>query len=100
MTLWQHAVWTNSNNPIAWNNLGVALGEEKRTTEAIAQFDRAIQADPAYLEPRRNIGIIHAQSGRLDQAIAQWEQILAVDPSNVEAAQLIAQARLMKNKDR
>lgn len=42
-------------NPALLNNLGVALRAQKRTKEAIAEFDLAVQADPASKKARKNL---------------------------------------------
>ena len=50
-TLWTHTLACTSHNPIAHNNLGLALAERGQVDEAIAYFRKALEIHPDYAEP-------------------------------------------------
>jgi hypothetical protein len=50
-------------NPVAWNNLGVALEKSARVQEAREAFERAITLDPGYAKPYENLAKILAAQG-------------------------------------
>jgi tetratricopeptide (TPR) repeat protein len=49
------ALGLEPNNSALHNNLGVALREQRRDREAIAEFDLAVQANPGSTKARRNL---------------------------------------------
>jgi tetratricopeptide (TPR) repeat protein len=67
------------------NIRGLDLAYVGRVTEAIAQFERALQIKPDYAEAHYNLGIALGRTGRLSEAIAQFEQALQIKPDYAEA---------------
>ena len=61
---------------ITENNLGVALQEGGRTTEAIDHYRRAIELKPDYTPALSNLGTALRAAGRVDEAIAVYSQAL------------------------
>jgi TPR repeat protein len=45
-------------------NLGGALASEGRRDEAVASFERAIEANPGYAEAHNNLGVLLQSEGR------------------------------------
>jgi tetratricopeptide (TPR) repeat protein len=95
---WQHgaafqndrALWrdTLTKNPECWlahNNLGVALDNQGKVTEAIAHYEQALRAEPDYAETHYNMGVALEQTGRIKQAIGQYEQALQINSDYAEA---------------
>ena len=68
-TLFRHALAVTENNWLAHNNLGVALGREGQTDEAIRQFQEAIRLNPNYGQAHNNLGVALGRKGELDEAI-------------------------------
>lgn len=64
------------------NNLGAAYLKTSRFEEAGAEFQRAIEIDPEYLEPYYNLGLLFTAFGRRDDAVRVLRQGLAVDPDH------------------
>src|SRR4029453_10615596 len=68
----QEAVELDPDNAVYRNALGVTQLQLRRWPEAQAQFEKAIQLDPAYAEAYHNLGLVMAAQNRLDQAIASY----------------------------
>ena len=66
--------------PQALYGLGVLAVERGETTEAIARFDRAIAADPSFVDPRRGRAVLQARLGRWDLAGADINWCLEREP--------------------
>lgn len=52
------AVQLEPANPVAWNNLGVALARGGRVAEAREAYQRALLLDPAYARARENLAAL------------------------------------------
>ena len=48
----------------AWNNLGIALAEIGRTTEAADAWRRALAIDPGFTPARDNLGLLEREPMR------------------------------------
>jgi len=84
-TLWMHTLSCTSDNDVAHNNLGDILVPQGRVAEAIMHFQKAIQINPADVEPHYNLGQIYVLQGRLDEAIGQYKQAIQLKPDDAEA---------------
>ncbi|AKE66033.1 TPR domain protein, putative component of TonB system [Microcystis aeruginosa NIES-2549] len=73
------------DDPDAWNNRGVALGNLGRFEQAIASFDRALEIKPDYHQAWDNRGIALHKLGRFEQAIASYDRALEFKPDFHEA---------------
>src|SRR5271166_5964004 len=76
LSIWQTVVDRWPINPRAHNNLGIALADAGRTSEAIAQYEDALRLKPDYAEAHNNLGNALANTGRTSEAIAQYEAAL------------------------
>ena len=56
-TLWRHALALDEKSSFAHNNLGLALAERGAFAEAINEFRRAVEIDPAFVEAHTNLEI-------------------------------------------
>jgi tetratricopeptide (TPR) repeat protein len=83
--LWRDNMAKNSKAAVVRNNLGAALVEVGRATEAIAQYEQALQLQPGYSKAHYNLGITLMQVGRVPEAIAQYEQALRIWPDYADA---------------
>lgn len=64
---------------------GVQLQKDGRWNEAIAAYQKAIQADPSFFDAHYNLGLAAQTAGALPQALLEYEYALAVDPNSFEA---------------
>jgi tetratricopeptide (TPR) repeat protein len=53
--------------------------------EAVANYQKAIQWDPAYFEACYNLGLAAYERGQLKQSLAAYEYALALNPDSVDA---------------
>ncbi len=82
---WRKALELSSDEPLAHNNLGVALAETGQVDEAITHYRRALELDPKYPEAYNNLGEALAGKGALDQARTQFSKALELDGGHAEA---------------
>lgn len=79
---------------ITENNLGTALQERGRHSDAIPHHQRAIALAPGYAPAHNNLGAALRRTGRLDEAIASYKQALALRPDFPSASYNLANALL------
>ena len=75
------------DNTRAWNNLGLALGQQGKYREAFASFQKA--TDPAHAYG--NLGFIFLTQGKTEDARRAYQKALERDPSFDLARQVLAQ---------
>jgi tetratricopeptide (TPR) repeat protein len=78
--LYQTACALRPENPAVWNNLGVALIEQRDVDGAIASFKEVLRIDPKFVLAHTNLGIALKQRRDLDGAIASFKQAIAHEP--------------------
>jgi len=84
-TLWRD---TLAKNPECWMariELGNLLFRQGYASEAMTEFERALQIKPDDPEAFNNLGIALAGSGRIPEAISYYEQALRLRPNYAEA---------------
>jgi len=85
VTLWTYTVQYNPHALLTHFNLGDALIRTGRLSEAIEQFERALEIKPDYPQAHINLGNALIPTGRLSEAIEQFEQALKIKPGSAEA---------------
>lgn len=71
LTLWTAVTERLDTEPLPYLNLGLALADAGRTTEAEAAYRRALALDPDDVNRQRlsiNLGLIVVEQGKLDEA--------------------------------
>lgn len=80
----------NESSPInfreaeTYNNLGVELAQQGKTTDAIAAFERAIELYPDYENAYNNLGLAYASVGQFSEAANAFREAIAINPNNPE----------------
>lgn len=64
----------------ARRGLARTLMQMERYDEALAQFNRAITADPEFGATYANRGILHDRMGRYEKALADYRRAIELDP--------------------
>jgi tetratricopeptide (TPR) repeat protein len=87
ITQFRRVIGINPKLPVAYNNLGLVLGEKALPNgtqeEAIAQLNRAIELDRHYALPHYNLGRSFVHQGKLDDAIVEFRHTITLDPKYV-----------------
>jgi tetratricopeptide (TPR) repeat protein len=80
ITLFSHALKVMPNLPLAHNNLGSALYDQKRYDEAIPHLQDALRLKPGYVDAYNNLGMTYWRLGREQDAIEQFSAVLKQGP--------------------
>jgi tetratricopeptide (TPR) repeat protein len=97
-TLW---TYTLAHNPRAWpghNNLGRLRQAAGHLDAAIAEYEQALQIEPAYPEAHYNLGLALQQSGRLPEAMDQYRQALQFKADYAQAHNDLGNALLLAGR--
>jgi len=86
--------------PLAWVNLGIALGAAGDTTGAISALNRAATLDPSEPLAWFNLGNIMLVRGDLAGASAMYEKTAVLDPSITLAHFQLARVNLLRKEYR
>jgi Flp pilus assembly protein TadD len=76
---------SDPGNAQAHNELAVALSQEKRFDEAVAEFEKAIEADGKFAQAYSNLGNTLYLQGKTRDALAQWRRALGVNGKELAA---------------
>ncbi len=68
------------DSAVARSKLGVALAQQGRLDEAIAEFSAALSLHPAYAPAYSNLGNAYREKGMRTEALAAYERAVAIDP--------------------
>ncbi len=80
LLMWSDTVAKRPQNARAHVNLGLALKQQERLDEAIAQYNEALRLKPDYAEAHNNLGNALALQDSLGEAIVQWNEALRLNP--------------------
>jgi protein O-mannosyl-transferase len=83
--LWTHTLECTSKNCFAWNNLGAALSEQGKWSEAVPSFERALQINPDSAEVHNNLGTALLRQEKSDEAIQHYKRAVQLQPDYVTA---------------
>jgi tetratricopeptide (TPR) repeat protein len=81
-TLFRHALDVTSGNYLAHHNLGVALADEGRYSEAIEEYRAALAIEPGAANVETDYGTALAKSGRIPEAIEHYRAALRAIPDS------------------
>jgi protein O-mannosyl-transferase len=83
-SLWGHAIACTAGNYTAHNNLGYILAAKGRNTEAIKQYQQALELNPNFSDCANNLGTVYLHQGQLDNALGYYQQALTINPGFAE----------------
>jgi tetratricopeptide (TPR) repeat protein len=67
-----------------YNTLGLIKLRRKLVSEALRQFELAVQYDPKYIEAHLNIGAIGLSTRQYEKAAASFDAVLKLNPKSTE----------------
>lgn len=85
LTLFTHAVSVTNDNYMAYYMRGTAYSALGNKKQAIADYDKAINFNPALEGAYNNRGNTYSALGDYDRAIADYDRAIAIDPNFAEA---------------
>ncbi len=85
ISLYEHTLKVTRRNPLAHNNLGLALAAQGKMDQAVAQYNEALRLKPDYALAHNNLGLALAAQGKMDQAMAQYAEALRLNPDLAQA---------------
>lgn len=68
----------------AYNNRGVEFAQQGKFTQAITEFNRAIEIYPAYENAHNNLGLALGSQDKFPEAAAAFSRALQINPKNFE----------------
>lgn len=74
--------WAASEQAAARNSAGVTLVEQGKLSPAIAEFQKALAADPGYFPARLNLAFAYEKAGRVEDAISAYREAIDAQPGN------------------
>jgi len=84
-TYWTEILSQFPDNPAAWSNRGNARVSQNKLTEAIADYNKAIELAPSATDPYLNRGTALEGLGKWEEAIADYNHVLQLDPQDAMA---------------
>ncbi|MDD5173771.1 MAG: tetratricopeptide repeat protein [Candidatus Omnitrophota bacterium] len=67
------------------NNLGAIYGDDKKYSEAVELFIKAVAANPEMIEMRDNLAVTSLKANDYNRAMSEYEKIIERNPDNVNA---------------
>jgi tetratricopeptide (TPR) repeat protein len=83
-TLFDYTLRVSPRNPVAHNDIGIALLKQGKLRESIKHFNAALEVWPGYATAYNNIGVVYEGLGRLDEAVANYEMAISVAPYDTD----------------
>jgi predicted Zn-dependent protease len=87
----------NSNNGVADQILGAALGGEHKYDQSIAALQSAVTAEPSAVQPMVALVTELVRAKQTDRAVALLQTVLKTNPANAEALVLMGSVALANN---
>ena len=92
---------TTPDSPRFNNMMGLELKAQKKSKEAIAYFEKSVQANPNHGPALVNLGLEYSHDKRHTEAVALLEKAVRIDPGNAMAyVNLMAVYREMGDYDK
>ncbi len=79
-----------SRNAHVYSLMGMVLGKQQKSKEALAALDTAMQLDPNFQPTYVYRGAVYASSGEFDKAAPEYRRALALKPDDTGARQGLA----------
>ena len=84
-TLWSDTVQKSPHKARPYNNRGNAYDKMGKITQALSDYNKALEIDPQFHEAYHNRGLIYYNRGDLTQALSDYNKAIEFNPKLVEA---------------
>jgi tetratricopeptide (TPR) repeat protein len=98
-SLYDHALAVTTDNYLAHGWLGTTLLNNGHTSEAIVQFQKALELKPGFVSVRYRLGLALEKADRDIEALSEYEAFLRARPDNAEAQLRCANLLARLNRD-
>jgi Tfp pilus assembly protein PilF len=95
-SLWRTTIARNPGAWMAYNNLGVVQFEKGLVSDAMSQYQKALDLHPDYPEAHYNLGTALLREGQIDDAIRECEAALKILPGEPDAHIVLGNAFMAK----
>jgi tetratricopeptide (TPR) repeat protein len=97
--LWAHTIACTTENELAHTNLGAYYAKTGRTTEAVAEYNKALAINPDTASAQNDLGAMLILEGKIDDAVAHCQRAISIHADFAEAHFNLARAfeRLNRN---
>jgi len=79
-TLWDYSVTIHPDDHIAHYNRGVCMVKDKEYSNAILEFETALQLKPTMASAHTNLGVEYQRIGQIEKAFDCYRKALMLDP--------------------
>ena len=79
------AIQYNPNDPLAYNNRGLAYYKKDEAENAIKDFTKTIELNPNYVDAYNNRGLAHYKRAEADDAIEDFTKAIQLNPNDDKA---------------
>lgn len=80
--LFSHMPVERVTHETSHNSLGILLKRDGRITEAINEYNKAIEMAPTFASPYYNLGLLYRDTENRDEAIKYLKKAVELDPAN------------------
>jgi hypothetical protein len=98
LSLWHDTAAKVPDNPRAQNNLGMALLEAGRTSEALARFREAVALSPGYFEANGNTSVALERLGQFPEALVYISRAVELNPESGPAHEGLVRLLIRLNR--
>jgi tetratricopeptide (TPR) repeat protein len=91
-TVFNRMIAMYPNNPVAYNGLGTYYVDQRRYSDAIKQFEIALELLPNFVDANNNLGVELARKGNDDEAIRHFRAAVEANPNFEMAHKNLAKA--------
>lgn len=81
----KQAKLTNDKYAPIYNTMGLINLKRKNVSNALREFEKAVELDPNFIEAHLNIGAIGLSARQYEKAQASFEAVLKLQPNNFDA---------------
>ncbi|MCX5696304.1 MAG: tetratricopeptide repeat protein [Candidatus Omnitrophica bacterium] len=85
IVLWSDVLKNYPNEATAYKNRGVAYRDQGNFTQAISDYNRAIELNPNDADPYNNRGVVYRDQGNFTQAISDYNRAIELKPNYADA---------------
>jgi len=93
------AIKYDAKNAAAFLGLGELFADDGDNAQALANYEKALAADPTLTEIYQPLGILYYQQGEIAKADTLLGKALALDPNSAETQVFVASIRLSQNRN-